>query len=136
MEEQLEKYAEPYNEVVEELPEEERGGAGRDRDESYANFEDWTRRARAKVWHHTQESPPRNHGPARSHLQRVPLPYFSGKAEEWPEFRRYFLELTENEHGGEKRRAGRLEDQGLEGPQEVLQAGQPRTGHRRQARPP
>ena len=98
MKERLEKYAELYDEAVEELPEEERGGAGRDRDESYANFEDWTRRARAKVRHHTQESPPRNHGPARSHLQRVALPYFSGKVEEWPEFRRYFLELTENEH--------------------------------------
>ena len=38
--------------------------------------------------------PPKAHGPTRSHLQRVPLPYLSGKAEKWPEFRRYFRELT------------------------------------------
>ena len=80
IEERLEKYAELYDGAVGQLPEAEWEGASRDRDESYANFEDWTRRARAKVRHHTQESPPRNHGPARSHLQRVPLPYFSGKA--------------------------------------------------------
>ena len=54
--------------------------------------------ARAKVRLHTQETPPKAHGPTRSHLQRVPLPYFSGKAEEWPEFRRYFCELTADEH--------------------------------------
>ena len=90
MEEQLEKYAELYDGAVQELPEEERGGASRDRDASYANTDDLTRRARAKVWRHTRETPPRTHGPARSHLQRVSLPCFSGKAEDWPEFRRYF----------------------------------------------
>ena len=37
---------------------------------------------------------PKAHGLARSHVKRVPLPYFSGKAEELPEFRRYFRELT------------------------------------------
>ena len=42
--------------------------------------------------------PSKAHGPTRSHFQRVPLPYFSGKAEEWPEFRRYFCELTADEH--------------------------------------
>ena len=93
----LEKYAELYDGAVEELPEEEREGASRDRDASYADFENWTRKARAKVWSHTQETPPKAHGPARSHLQRVPLHCFSGKAEDWPEFRRYFHELTADE---------------------------------------
>ena len=41
--------------------------------------------------------PPRIHGPAKSHLQSVSLPCFSGEAEEWPEFRRYFTELTAEE---------------------------------------
>ena len=78
------------NGAVEQLPEIEREGASRDRDASYANFEKWTRRARDKVQRHTQKTPPKVHGPDKSHLQRVPLPYFYGKAEEWPEFRRYF----------------------------------------------
>ena len=52
---------------------------------------------RAKVRKHTKELPPRTQGASRSHLQRVPLPTFSGEAEDWPEFRRYFLELTEEE---------------------------------------
>ena len=58
----------------------------------------WTRRSRVKIRQHTQENPPQAYGPGRSHLQKVPLPYFSGKAEEWPEFRRYFEELTKDEH--------------------------------------
>ena len=45
MEDQLEKYTELYDGAVEELPEEERGGASRDRDASYANSENWIRRA-------------------------------------------------------------------------------------------
>ena len=48
MEERLEKYSKLYFEVVGVLSEEEREGASRDA--SYANFENWTRRARAKVW--------------------------------------------------------------------------------------
>ena len=92
MEEQLEKYTELYNGAVEELPVEERGGAIRDRDVSYDRSEKWIRGARAKVRRYTQETPPNTHVPARRHLQRVSLPSFSGKAEEWPEFRRYFTE--------------------------------------------
>ena len=46
-----------YNEAVGELPEGERGGACRERDLSYANFKDWTRKGSAKVRHHTQEWP-------------------------------------------------------------------------------
>ena len=41
--------------------------------------------------------PQKTQGTIRSHLQRVPLPTFSGEAEDWPEFRRFFLELTEKE---------------------------------------
>ena len=41
--------------------------------------------------------PPKDTGPFRSHLQRVPLPYFCRKAEVWPEFRRYFRKLTADE---------------------------------------
>ena len=67
-------------------PEEEYGGASRDRDVSYANSENWIRGVRAKVRRYTKETPHRTHGPARSHLQRVSLPCFSGKAEDWPEF--------------------------------------------------
>ena len=33
----------------------------------------------------------------RSNLQRVKLPVFTGRAEDWPEFRRLFQELTEGE---------------------------------------
>jgi hypothetical protein len=36
-------------------------------------------------------------GASRSHLQIVHLPKFSRKAEDWLEFRRYFLEYTEGE---------------------------------------
>ena len=97
MEERLDKYGELYDEAVGTLPEDKREGASRDRDASYADFKNWTRRARVKVRQHTQETPPKAHGPARSHLQRVPLPYFSGRAEDWPEFRRYFCELTKDE---------------------------------------
>ena len=88
MKDQLEKYTELYDGAVEELPEEERGGAIQDRDVSHASSENWIRGARAKVRRYTQETPPKTHGPTRSHLQRVSLPCFSGKAEEWPEFRR------------------------------------------------
>ena len=49
MEEWLKKYAELYDAEVGVLPEEEQKRASRDRDASYANFEIWTRRARAKV---------------------------------------------------------------------------------------
>ena len=38
MEERLDKYAELYDEAVEALPEDEREGASRDRDVSYADF--------------------------------------------------------------------------------------------------
>ena len=57
-EERLDKYVELYNEAVGTLPEYEREGASRDRDESYADFENLTRRARVKVRQHTQETPP------------------------------------------------------------------------------
>ena len=77
MEERLEKYAELYDEAVGMLPENEREEACRDRDATYTNFENWTRRARVQVRQHTQETPPKVHGPGRSHLQRVPLPHFS-----------------------------------------------------------
>ena len=50
MEVQLEKYTELYDKAVGVLPEEEREGASRDRDASYTDFKNWTRRARAKVW--------------------------------------------------------------------------------------
>ena len=64
---------------------------------SYESSDNWIRGVRAKVQRHTQEAPPRSQGASRSHLQRVSLPTFSGKAEEWPEFRRYFLELATEE---------------------------------------
>ena len=85
MEERLERYAELCDKAVGTLLGNEREEAGRDRDAAYTDFENWTRRARVKVRQHTQETPPKAHGPGRSHLQRVPLPYFSGKAEDWPE---------------------------------------------------
>ena len=44
-----------------------------------------------------QGGAPRSQGGSRSHLQRLSLPTFSGKAEDWPEFQRYFLELTAEE---------------------------------------
>ena len=97
MEERLEKYAELYDKAVGTLPENEREEACRDRDAAYTDFENWTRRARVQVRQHTQETPPKVRGPGRSHLQRVTLPHVSGKAEDWPEFRRYFCELTKDE---------------------------------------
>ena len=96
MEERLERYAELCDEAVGTLLGNEREEAGRDRDAAYTDFENWTRRARVKVRQHTQETPPKAHGPGRSHLQRVPLAYFSGKMEDWPEFRRHFGELTKD----------------------------------------
>ena len=41
--------------------------------------------------------PQQTQGNIRSHLQRVHLPNISGEAEDWPEFRRFLLELTEKE---------------------------------------
>ena len=49
MEEQLEKYAKLNDRAVGQLPEAEREGASQDKNVSYANFENWTKRARAKV---------------------------------------------------------------------------------------
>ena len=49
MEGHLEKYTELYDRAVDELPEEERGEATRDRDLFYVNSENWIRGARAKV---------------------------------------------------------------------------------------
>ena len=80
MEERLDRYAKQYVEAVRTLPDDERDEASRDRDESYADIENWTRRARIKIWQHTQENPPQAYGPGRNHLQKVPLPYFFGKA--------------------------------------------------------
>ena len=56
MEERLEKYAELYDGAVEQLPETEREKASQDRDASYADFDNWTRRARDKVRRHRQET--------------------------------------------------------------------------------
>ena len=58
MEERLEKYAELYNEVVGVLPEEEREGASRDRDASYVDFENWTRRPEPKFGDTLRRPPP------------------------------------------------------------------------------
>ena len=74
MEERLEKYAKLYDKAVGVLPEEEREGASRDRDASYADFENWTRRARAKVWLHTQETPPRPMAPPGATFRRYLSP--------------------------------------------------------------
>ena len=63
MEERLDKNAELYNEALGTLPEDEREGASRDRDASYADFENWTRRARVKVRQQTQETPPQSPRP-------------------------------------------------------------------------
>ena len=82
MEERLYKYAELYDKAVGTLPENNRDEASRDKDASHADFKNWTRSARVKIWQHTQENPPQAYGPGRSHLQKVLLPYFSGKAEE------------------------------------------------------
>ena len=41
--------------------------------------------------------PQQTQGNIRSHLQRVCLPNFSGEAEDWPEFRKFFLELMDKE---------------------------------------
>ena len=60
MEERLEKYAELYDEAVGMLLDNEREEACRDRDAAYNNFENWTRRARVKVWQHTQEPHPKS----------------------------------------------------------------------------
>ena len=79
MEEQLEKYAELYDEAVGEPPEGERGGACRDRDESYANFDDWTRRTRAKVLHSTHESPPGTTAPPEAIFRGWPCPTSPGR---------------------------------------------------------
>ena len=54
MEERLDKYAEQYNEALGTLPDDKRDEASRDRDTSYADFGNWTRRARIKIWQHTQ----------------------------------------------------------------------------------
>ena len=97
VEESLEKITELYDGVVEAMPREEQRKAMRGRDLSYNSSDNWIRGARAKVRRHTQEAPPRSQGASRSHLQRVSLPTFSGKAEDWPEFRRHFLELTAEE---------------------------------------
>ena len=74
MEERLEKYAEMYNGAVEQLSETGREETRRDRDASNADFENWTRKTRDNVRRNTQETSTKVHGPARSHLQRVPLP--------------------------------------------------------------
>ena len=92
----MERYAELCDKAVETLLESEREEVCRDRDVAYTDLKIWTRRARVKVQQHTIETPPKAQGPDRSHLHRVPLPYFSGKAEDWPEFRRYFGELTKD----------------------------------------
>ena len=86
-----------YDGAVEAMPREEQREAMRDRDLSYDSSNLWIRGARAKVRRHTQEALPRSQGASRSHLQRVSLPTFSGKAEEWPEFQSYFLELMTEE---------------------------------------
>ena len=96
MENRLDSYAELCNAAVGTLTGSEREEACRDRDGAYTDFKSWTRRARVKVRQHTQETPPKAHGAGRSHLQRVTLPYFSGRTEDWPEFRRYFGELTKD----------------------------------------
>ena len=85
-----------YNSAVEAMPWEEQREARRARDLSYDSSEKWIPGVRAKVRRHTKEVPPRIQGASRSHLQRVPLPTFSGKAEDWPEFRRYFVERKKN----------------------------------------
>ena len=64
MEERLEKYAELYDEAVGMLPDNEREEACQDRNAAYTNFENWTRRAKVQVRQHTQETPPKVHGPA------------------------------------------------------------------------
>ena len=92
----MERYAELCDEAVGTFLENEREEACRDRDAAYTDFENWTRRARVKAWQHTKETPPKVLGPGRSHLQRVPLPYFSWKVEDWPEFRRYFGQFTKD----------------------------------------
>ena len=70
--------------------------ARRTRDLSYDSSEEWIQGVRAKVRRLTEEMPQQTQGTIRSHLQRVPLPNFSGEAKDWPEFR-FFLELTEKE---------------------------------------
>ena len=86
-----------YDGAVEAMPGEEQNKARRAHNLLYDSSDKWIRGARAKVRKHTKEAPPRSQGASRSHLQRVSLPTFSGKAEEWPEIQRYFLELTAEE---------------------------------------
>ena len=79
------------------MPWEEQNDARRTRNLSYDSSEEWIRGVRAKVRRLTEEMPQQTQGNIRSHLQRVRLPNFSGEAEDWPKFRRFFLELTEKE---------------------------------------
>ena len=98
MEESLDKYAELYDEAWERFQrtrEKEPAGIGT---RHMPTLRTGPGGPGSKSGSILKRPPPKAHGPARSHLQRVPLPYFSGKVEEWPEFRRYFNELTKDEH--------------------------------------
>ena len=97
VEENLEEVAKLYDDAVEAMPWEEQDEARKTRDLLYNSSEEWIRRVRAKIRRLAEEMPKPIQGNIRRHLQRVHLPYFSGKTKDWPEFRRFFLELTDKE---------------------------------------
>ena len=84
VEENLEEVAKLYDDAVEAIPWEEQDDARRTRDLLYDSSEEWIRRVRAKIRSLAEETPQPTQRNIRSHLQRVHLPYFSGKAEDWP----------------------------------------------------
>ena len=97
VDENLEEVAKMYNDAVEAMPWEEQDDAKRTCDILYNSSDVWIRRIRAKIRTLAEETPQPTQRNIRSHLQRVHLPYFSGKAADWPEFRRFFLELTDKD---------------------------------------
>ena len=94
----LEEVADLYDKAVPQLGPGDRERVAVERDNSYEEVDRWIRGARAKIRRSTQESP--SSGPStkrHSNLERIPLPLFLGQPEQWPDFKRQFLELTENE---------------------------------------
>ena len=90
--ENLEEFTKLYNDAVEAMPWEEQDDARRTCDLLNDSSKEWIRRVRAKIQRLAEETPQPNQGNISSHLQRVHLPHFSGEAEDWPEFRKFFLE--------------------------------------------
>ena len=94
----MEEVADMYNKAVQHLEPPEKQTASEERDNTYEDIDRWIRGARAKVRRITLESPKSGPGHKRpSKLERIPLLQFLGQPEQWPDFKRQFLEFTENE---------------------------------------